>query len=135
MGTRSLVKVKDGKATVACIYRQYDGYPAGMGQDLFDVLAYSVIINRFRSSDVSPAKFNGMGCLAAWLVGHLKKNEIGNVYMMSPGTKMDNCSAEYEYTLTETRGHLRITVKNWKGQPLYKGTLAGFGFWLKRNTA
>ena len=38
MGTRTLVHIKSGdfaSQTLVTIYRQFDGYPAGMGNDLF----------------------------------------------------------------------------------------------------
>ena len=38
MGTRTLVHIKDGKKTIATIYRQYDGYPSGMGEDIKRIL-------------------------------------------------------------------------------------------------
>ena len=31
MGTRSIIHVKDERKTITTIYRQYDGYPSGMG--------------------------------------------------------------------------------------------------------
>lgn len=32
MGTRSIIHVKDGRKTIVTLYRQYDGYPSGMGE-------------------------------------------------------------------------------------------------------
>ena len=98
MGTRSLVKFKDGKSTILCLYSQYDGYPAGMGKDLVDLLKSSTIVNGFGGKDVAPKQFNGIGCLAAYVTGVLKDGKIGNVYVYPPNAS--DCGEEYVYTVS-----------------------------------
>ena len=46
MGTRSTTAIRDenGK-TLVTIYRQYDGYPTGHGQELADFLKARTLIN------------------------------------------------------------------------------------------
>lgn len=85
MGTRSTTAIKDenGK-TLVTLYRQFDGYPTGHGQELANFLSARTIV------DV----FYGMGCLAAQLIGHLKGDQIGNVYVTNEGD-----SQEYNYTV------------------------------------
>lgn len=110
MGTRALVKIKDGRSTIACIYRQFDGYPEGLGKELTDLIGDTVITNGFNSRvHALPGFANGMGCVAAYLVSRLKGAEIGNVYLMPPNTK--DVGEEYVYTITQTDGRVTITTK------------------------
>ena len=83
MGTRSLTHIKDDNGqTLVTLYRQYDGYPTGMGEDIKTALnnGQVSITNGYSMGDEAPATFNGMGCLGAFLVGELKEKKIGNVY-------------------------------------------------------
>ena len=44
--------------------------------------------------------FNGVGCMAAWLIGHLKGGKIGNVSMTADSPENDEATgAEYHYVL------------------------------------
>ena len=45
MGTRSLTYVYDVKTPVVCMYRQYDGYPSGHGQELAEFLFDGKLVN------------------------------------------------------------------------------------------
>jgi hypothetical protein len=94
MGTRSTTTIKneDGKVLVT-IYVQYDGYPDGLGQELADFLSSRTVINGF-GTETATNYANGMGCLAAQLIGHLKSDQIGNVYITREGD-----SQEYNYTV------------------------------------
>ena len=38
MGTRSITHIRDNDTTLVTLYRQYDGYPSGMGVDLAEQL-------------------------------------------------------------------------------------------------
>lgn len=98
MGTRSITYVKDDdKESLAAIYRQFDGYPGGHGMELVNALKTSELINGFCMDQKAPRFFNGMGCLAAWLVGHLKK-DIGGIYLQ-PANSTIGCGIEYIYTV------------------------------------
>ena len=99
MGTRSLTyvyndKAQDAGAPLVCIYRQYDGYISGHGAELADFLNSGKLVNGLGASDAKV--FNGMGCLAAQLIGHLKGNEAGGIYLQSPVVGIDAWQ-EYEY--------------------------------------
>ena len=131
MGTRSLVYVIDEKKNIlATIYRQYDGYPEGMGYDLYNVLAGRKLCNGFNSDTDYKEYSNGMGDLAAYLV-HVLKDDclIGNVYLYpSPKKSLsknkeltpedffvlneycDDCCGEYTYVVTVQGDELRIIV-------------------------
>jgi hypothetical protein len=127
MGTRSLIHVKDGKKTVATIYRQYDGYPSGMGEDIKRILngGEVEILNGYGGSSKIPAQFNGMGCLAAFLVGELKEQKIGNVYLFAANTK--DCGEDFVYTLSDKNGTVYLKVQDvWNKKILFNGPLKEF---------
>lgn len=52
------------------MYRQYDGYPSGHGQELADYLKTFRITNGISGDPINTA--NGMACLAAQIVAHFK---------------------------------------------------------------
>jgi hypothetical protein len=127
MGTRSIVHVKDGKKTVVTIYRQYDGYPIGMGEDIKRVLngGEVEILNGYGGSSKIPSQFNGMGCLAAFLVGELKEQKIGNVYLMATNTK--NVGEEFVYTLSDKNSTVYLKCFDvWNNKTLFNGPLKEF---------
>ena len=68
MGTRSLTFVYDEQGNkIINLYRQYDGYPTGHGQELAEFLN-------------NQKMYNGAGDLAALLVAHFKKEPM-NFYL------------------------------------------------------
>ena len=103
MGTRSLTRVietwkddngKEKKQLLVTMYRQYDGYPSGHGQELADFLKAGNVVNGLGVD--RPAKvFNGAGCLAAQMISHFKGDEAGGIYIY-PNNTMD-AGQEYEY--------------------------------------
>lgn len=126
MGTRTLVHIKDGKKTIATIYRQYDGYPTGMGDDIKEVLNLGnvTILNGF-SGQTSPSHFNGMGCLGAFLIGELKQKKIGNVYIYPANSK--DVGEDFTYTLSESGGKVKLkVVENYQNKTIFNGLLKDF---------
>lgn len=136
MGTRSLVHIQDEGKTLVTLYRQYDGYPTGIGADIIKALANGkakLTGGGYSGGDAAPQMFNGMGCLAAYLVGALKTphdmgkgNAIGNVYVYPADTS--DCGEEFTYTLDGSRGDsIKLTVKaSYSGDILYSGPLSKF---------
>lgn len=103
MGTRSLTYVYNGKKSeigkpMVCMYRQFDGYPSGHGQELADFLHVGRLVNGL-SGMGKELQFNGMGCLAAQMVAHFKKDS-GGIYLYAPELGQD-CWQEYEYHVWE----------------------------------
>lgn len=108
MGTRSLTRIntESGKKLLN-LYRQFDGYPSGHGQELFNFLNGFVIVNGYNGSE-GPKAANGAGCLAAQLVAHFKmrKNEaavpkdppIGEFYIYE--VDANDFGQDYEYIVT-----------------------------------
>ena len=96
MGTRSLTRFitqhGDEKATVTCVYRQYDGYPSGHGKELSEFLCSGTMVNGFGQSEEK--QFNGIGCLAAQFIAEFKDG-VGGLYIHHPDSK--DCGEEYVY--------------------------------------
>lgn len=123
MGTRSTTKIldEDGKHLVT-LYRQFDGYPKGHGKELADFLNSKTLVNGYGDT-TSTTEANGMGCLAALLIGHLKGGRIGNVYVTSKGD-----SQEYDYTvyLKSAQIFMRVESAYADTRLLYDGPASNF---------
>jgi len=86
MGTRSVTTIYDEQQNPICaIYHQCDGYFEGVGLRIARFLLDMAIINGMSGDDGRAA--NGMGCLAAQLIAHLKSHSpgMGSVYMTHIG--------------------------------------------------
>ena len=92
MATRamiSIVKREEGvsfsempERTIVDIYNHWDGYPEGLGVTLGWYLSGKKIVNGIGNAMNQDLVHNGMGCLAASLVGYLKDGP-GDVYIES----------------------------------------------------
>jgi hypothetical protein len=111
MATRALINFVDREDGVSFsehpgvdkihvqIYNHYDGYPSGLGVTLADYLQGFTVVNGLSSGQGKVA--NGIGCLAAQTVKHLK-DEPGQIYLYKPG-KRD--WEDYEYFIWCKEGH------------------------------
>jgi hypothetical protein len=100
MGTRSLIEFYDSNELLCTVYSQYDGYPTGMGSELQAILGGSKIVNGYSGGQNCPEYFNGIGCLAAYVIGKLKNETIGGIYLATPfnyGTRW----IEYVYKIKQ----------------------------------
>lgn len=119
MGTRSLTEVRDGNNVLMTMYRQYDGYLSGHGAELLKKFGKVEIVNGISigPDGKRPTKIaNGLGCLAAQIVAHFKK-EPGNFYLKTPGVR--DVGEEYVYILTERGGKIWLEI--------YEGGVTFFG--------
>ena len=124
MGTYGQVAVVGSQQDIVHIGQQCDGYPSGLGARIKMILGDDpTIVNGFGGDDAIPAAFNGMECLAAYLVGKLKADRIGHIYLEPSNGALDG---EYIYTLSERAGKLRIVVKGGDGTVFYDGPFAAF---------
>jgi hypothetical protein len=118
MGTRSLTFVYEGKQRLLCMYRQFDGYPAGHGRELAEFLAgFDAVVNGIRSGETRKIA-NGMGCLGAQLVANFKA-EAGGFYLYPTNTK--DAGQEYEYHIYADK----IVVKD-PTNKIFEGSWAQF---------
>jgi len=127
MGTRALIYVKESgrkSPTLATIYTQCDGYPLnGIGEEIHRVLAHgnAKLVNGYQMSQNNPKFFNGMGCVAAYLV-HALKVSIGGIYLYPPDAI--NVGEEYYYTLFEENGVLTLDLIDNCSHKVYSSPLS-----------
>ena len=139
MGTRSLTfvyeesKGKEKPEAIINMYRQFDGYPSGHGQELAEFLSGGQVVNGLRFGEEGKF-FNGMGCLAAQLVANFK-TESGNFYLYP--VSAEDCGQDYEYHVYNVDGELKIKVmdcgfnvfgmtQDETYKPLFEGSLEEF---------
>jgi hypothetical protein len=123
MGTRSQTYIHTGdfnSAVLACIYRQFDGYPTGMGNDIAKAIGSRKLVNGYNDAATGT---NGMGCAAALLISALKGDKCGNVYIEHPESQRSGC--DYYYDLAAVGGaiHIRVTDGD---DTLFEGPLSEF---------
>ena len=128
MGTRSLTKVietykdtkgKTKKDKIICMYRQYDGYLKGHGEELANFLSDFTIVNGY-GVDKKERIANGMGCLSAQLVSHFKDG-VGNIYLYSPDTK--DVWEDYTYLIEgNDKDQLKVKVMDFEKKKIFEGT-------------
>ena len=119
---KTIVRDEIGKIVVA-IYRHFDGYPSSHGADLKDFLQDMRIVNGLGSEKKNIA--NGMDCLAAQLVAHLKKGP-GGIYLIGSRREYD-WLYEISYNGEDTVNQMSLSVKRFGAkQFLYQGSIKGF---------
>ena len=109
MGTRCLTVFREADGTeIVVLYRQLDGYPSGHGEELERLLESKTLVNGLPLRD-DPSLANGMGCLAAQVVAHLKTGP-GGFYLHPAGTR--GVGEEYVYTVepAESSGLGRVKI-------------------------
>lgn len=106
----------DDGEELAVLYRQFDGYLEGHGKDLRDFLKDFEVVNGI--GDKTRKIANGMGCLAAQVIAHFKK-EVGNFYLYPAGTR--DVGEEYVYTLSVLGATGMINLKVQSGDMTFFG--------------
>lgn len=125
MGTRSLTYVyDDNNDPIICMYRQFDGYPTGHGSELAHFLLPFKIVNGISGGAEMGKVANGMGCLAAQLVGYFK-TDVGNIYLYSPRLKID-AMQEYEYHVTENTVTVKLSGYGEPDEVIFEGSYEEF---------
>lgn len=136
MGTRSLTHIKIAGAdskTLLTFYRQCDGYPEGIGQDIVSFLTSKKMVNGFQNP---LTEFNGIGCAAAQLISHLKGERAGNVYIYEADDK--NCGEDFTYTVyrdEKDNFYLRCEDGEIGSTVLFDGAMKDFKGWLEKANA
>jgi len=106
MGTRSLTYVYEGETPIICMYRQYDGYLSGHGQELANFLNELTISEGISGKSDLFTYANGMGDLAAQMIVWFKKTPGG--FYIYPVEMNQDCWQDYEYHVYEKH----VVVKN-----------------------
>jgi hypothetical protein len=117
MGTRSLTRVietytdnngKQKQEKLLTMYRQFDGYPSGHGQELAEFIKSGKVVNGI-SMDEKSKVFNGAGCFAAQMISHFKGDSAGGFYIYSNNAK--DVGEEYEYHVLVDFNTKQVTLK------------------------
>lgn len=111
MGTRARINIIHHDQRLVSIYRQFDGNPAGLGQEIADFSGKLEIVNGYSTKEPG-VQANGMGCFAAMLIKHLKV-KIGNVYIRNTSDKSHG--EEFIYDLSERNGRVWMSVYSGHG--------------------
>jgi hypothetical protein len=109
------------------MYRQSDGYPAGMGNDLHSFLEPFHIVNGLKLNE-NRTVANGAGCLAAQLVCHFKDGS-GGIYLYPPNLGQ-NVGQEYEYHIHIKGKEIALIRVLEPCMEIFSGSLFDFGLWL-----
>lgn len=129
MGTRSLTFLYDAKneKPFLCMYRQFDGYREGHGQELATFLAPITLLNGYGDQKAG-THANGMGCLAAQMVAYFKgPHGIGGFYLHSPETT--DAGQEYEYHVFPNEVRVIENVWNGPDKTIFSGSWKEFAKW------
>jgi hypothetical protein len=100
MGTRSTTTIlNEENEVLAILYRQFDGYESGHGQEIFEFLKDKKLVNGISSRYPNQIQFNGMSDLGVRLITHLKNlsdgpNKPGGFYLNATLNKQG-----YDYTV------------------------------------
>ena len=101
MGTRCLTYVYDGETPIMCMYRQFDGYLSGHGQELANFLNELAIGNGVLGKPELFTFANGMGDLAAQMIVFFKKTPGG--FYIHPIELNQDALQDYEYHVYEDK--------------------------------
>ena len=126
MGTRAVTNIFNGEKHLVTIYRQSDGYLSCHGAEIVEALQGREFVNGLRGFEYKKY-INGMGCAAALLIAHLKRDmEAGNIHIAPPNPTR---TEEFEYTIfgdtMKPQDGISIKVTSY-GKTLYHGPLSGF---------
>lgn len=131
MGTRHLTvfidcvdnSIDNKETEIAVLYGQWDGYPTGYGEKLKDFLKKKKIVNGIPYGGDTSDLANGMGCLAAQVISHFKK-EAGGFYLHPAGTR--DIGEEYVYILRNKNGRIYLTLEVFPHKVIFKGLISKF---------
>ena len=124
MGTRSTYRIIDKyektEEQLALIYVQYDGYPNGHPSEIAKWLSEATVVNGF-GSNTTALTFNGAGCLAARMIGRLKNDSIGNVYMY-PFQSRGNSGEDYMYDIVVEGQSINMIAYDYNNEKIFEGS-------------
>jgi hypothetical protein len=101
-----------------------DGYPDGHGLDLANFLKDITLVNGISCNEKRKIA-NGMGCLAAQCIAHLKDGP-GSIYVYPINSR--DCGEEYIYTIEEmVQGKITLTCFDvYDNKVLFSGSASDF---------
>ena len=129
MGTRSIITVYDESGDrILTMYGQFDGYPHGVGLEIATFINSKLMVNGYTPKQHDEnSVFNGMGCLAASLVCHLKQGKVGGFYLY-PQTDHHDAGQKYEYIISPGSVAVRDVIAQ---KEIFNGTWQAFEAFCK----
>ena len=122
MSVKSITTVSDErlKKLHLVMFRQYDGEPCKHGLELAEFLSTLKIVEGLGIDNYRVA--NGAADLAAQIVVRFKKGP-GQVYLY---TSLGYYDQSYSYNVSVLGSSIRVTVSNYDGSILFRGTVDKF---------
>lgn len=118
MATSAVIKLTDTAGNCVCqIYKHWDGYPEGLGQDLKNFINSEKLVNDIPTDSVNIKLFSGFSDFIAQLIwklkdsGELGKPIKGDVYIYSPEDELS--FVEYIY---EINSKLELSCFDYNGR-------------------
>lgn len=127
MATRAgIIFKKNGKELVK-IYNHWDGYPDGLGKDIYMFLKDMKIVNGIPYGVDTSNMANGFGCLVAQFISRFKTN-IGGLYIYENDFDFNNSDVEFVYIIECTKlDNLNIICYDtYYKRELYSGGVENF---------
>ena len=114
MSTRGIIVVKNKEnEKIVEIYKHFDCYPDGLGNELIEFITPFKIVNGLGRDDTQSIA-NGMSCFAAQLIAHFKDGP-GGIYLYPPTEDSDKkykysdkYGAEYYYEISQDNDSLKV---------------------------
>ena len=101
MGTRSTTRIYEDGNLLLTLYKQYDGYIEGWGNQLKEFIKSGTFVNGI-SLNEKRRVFNGVGCFAAQLIKEYKERP-GGLYVTT-----EEDEQEYNYRIYKRNDKLII---------------------------
>lgn len=129
MGTKALIRVFDEENNFLLgIYQHSDGYLSGLGEKLAEFLEKIKFEGYSFEERVMGKAANGMGCLAAQIVGHLK-DDWGHVYIIPSSLVEDDSQGIHAHYCYDIHSNY-VKVKH-LGKTIFKGSFKDFGDYIR----
>ena len=103
MSTHANIHIYDKEERFVSLYKHTDGYPSGLGLELYNFLVNIKLVNGLNPEMKNVA--NGMGCLAAQLIANFKTTP-GDLYVISPNS---DSLQDFNYHIYGLPGFILVT--------------------------
>jgi len=117
MSTHANIHIYDKEERFVSLYKHTDGYPSGLGLELYNFLVNIKLVNGLNPEMKNVA--NGMGCLAAQLIANFKTTP-GDLYVISPNS---DSLQDFNYHIYGTGGVFSTMVTDFDGETIYCGLI------------
>ena len=107
MATRASIIMKEEGKPMLAIYKHWDGYPSGLGEQLKTIINNGKLVNGLSTKDKIGEVFNGVGCMFASIIAILK-TQPGDVYVTSIDS-VGQSGEEYIYEIDVVNDEVKLS--------------------------